>query len=410
MCGVIDNCALYKCFVLPFFVFVLLYDIPFMRDLMPSNKNSLKSATSDALAKLYYDPESPASYASIRKLAKYAAQHGITEKQCEAWLQGQDAYTMHRKVVKQFQRTKYLVLTMNDIWQADLCVMNTLSKYNDGIRYLLFVIDCFSRFLYVIPMQQKTAVATCDAFEALFRGSVEKPKNFMVDQGGEFLNYKIKKFMEKHKVNYYCTDNTETKCVFAERVIRTIKDKLYRHMTANNTHRYIDVLPKIISTYNNTVHSAIKMAPTNVNKENECDIRDNVLKSISKQKRQHQYKDGKKLRINDTVRITKITKAFTKGYETKWTEEIFKISGIVKGSTPIRYRLTDLYGQVIRGSFYQQEIQKVNPKRFYKVESILAEGKRAGKNGRKEDQVLVKYLGYPASMAEWIPRSSLKTL
>ena len=354
------------------------------------------------LSKLYLEPSSPIAFGSADQPCKAARKHNISRKKCKQWLAAQDSYTLHKPLRRKFPRTTYTLLTIDDLWQADLCILSSIANENDGVMYLLFVIDCFSRFLWVIPMRKKTAQATLVALKNLIEFTGRKPRNFMTDQGGEFLNKNIQDYMKTLKINMYTSQNTETKAVYVERVIRTIKTRLFRFMTHNNSRRYIDALPEIVHTYNNSKHRSIQMKPSEVDEWSESKVRQLNMHKLIK----HQQMPN--LKIGDFVRIAKLTNIFHKGYEQNWTEEIFKISKVIAGS-PARYRLVDLANEEISGSFYSPELQVVAAKDVYKVESILKQRVRKV-NGKKTKEYFVKFLGYPKSMSQWVSADSLQPL
>ena len=129
--------------------------------------------------------------------------------------------------------------------------MQSLSKYNKGIKYLLCVIDLFSKYVWVIPIKDKKGTSTVNAFKKII-SEKRKPNKIWVDQGSEFYK-SFKDFLKINKIEMYSTYN-EGKSVLAERFIRTLKNKTFKHMTAISKNVYFDVLNDIVDKYNNTVH------------------------------------------------------------------------------------------------------------------------------------------------------------
>ena len=221
--------------------------------------------------------------------------------------------------------------------------MRQYEKQNKGYKYLLTVIDVFSKFAWAIPLKLKTGKQMIELFQDIFKE--RKPKKLWTDAGKEFINKDFKKFLTDNEIELYQTFN-EGKAVVIERFNRTLKEKMWRYFTETNSNKYLDILPKLLSDYNNTIHSTIKMTPTEGSKvENKNKI--NYVSLITKEK--------PKFKIGDRVRIYKYKKLFSKGYETNWTDEIFVISQINKTS-PITYKIKDLNGEDIVGSFYKQEL------------------------------------------------------
>ena len=157
-----------------------------------------------------------------------------------------------------------------------------------------------------------------------------------------------------------------------------------------NTYRYIDIIDKLVKSYNHTWHRSIQMEPAAVSKENQSI----VLKNLYGNKKLP--KSVPKFKVGDTVRISKEKLRFEKGYEQNWTREIFIISQIIRRN-PIVYKVKDLADEEIRGTFYEQELQKVIDTGYYPIEKIL---KQRRKNGKV--QYLVKFKDYPEKFNRWV--------
>ena len=134
--------------------------------------------------------------------------------------------------------------------------MQSLSKYNKGIKYLLCAIDIFSKYAWVVPLKDKRGISIVNAFQKII--SKRKPNKILVDQGGEFYNKLFKRFLKINNIEMYSTYN-EGKSVVAERFIKTLKNKIFKHMIAISKNNYFDVLDDIVNKYNNTAHRTIKM-------------------------------------------------------------------------------------------------------------------------------------------------------
>ena len=145
--------------------------------------------------------------------------------------------------------------------------MQSLSKKNKGIKYLLCAIDLFSKYAFVVLLKYKKGISIVNAFNKIIKQSNRKPNKIWVDQGGEFYNHFFKKWLSDNDIIMYSTFN-EGKSVVAERFIRTLKNKLYKHMTATGENVYYDVLYNIVNKYNNTMHNTIKMKPKDVKNDN----------------------------------------------------------------------------------------------------------------------------------------------
>ncbi|XP_049826256.1 intermembrane lipid transfer protein vps13F-like [Aethina tumida] len=173
---------------------------------------------------------------------------------------------LHRPMRINFPRRQTVVKGLDDLWQSDLGILDKYAKYNRNYKYILVVIDCFSKYLWVEPLKSKTGTEVAKAFAKILTD--RRPKNLQTDQGTEYFNSSFERLMKQHNINHYNTFISK-KAAMAERVIRTIKEKLCKHFSLNGEYKWLDVIPKIVSDYNNTVHRTIKMRPSDVNKENE---------------------------------------------------------------------------------------------------------------------------------------------
>ena len=183
---------------------------------------------------------------------------------------------LHKPIRKHFPKRRVLVSKIDDTWAADLVDMQKLSKYNNGYRYLLAVIDIFSKYGWLIPLKNKTGVEVERAFSGIFKERV--PEKIWTDKGTEFYNKKVKDLFKKYSIELYSTNNEE-KSPIVERWNRTMKNKMYKYFTANQTSKYSDVLPEMVNQYNNTKHRSIGMKPADASKpENSVTVYQNLYK------------------------------------------------------------------------------------------------------------------------------------
>ena len=138
--------------------------------------------------------------------------------------------------------------------------MQLISKYNKGITYLLCDIDLFSKYAFVVPLKGKKGTTIGNAFQSILNNSKRKPNKIWVYQGSEFYNTHFKKCLKDNNIEMHSTYN-EGKSVVAERFIKTLKNKIYKHMTAISKNAYFDVLNDMVYEYNNAYHKNIKMKP-----------------------------------------------------------------------------------------------------------------------------------------------------
>ena len=250
---------------------------------------------------------------------------------------------LHKSIIKKFEKRIVYSQVKDNIWGVDLVDMQSLSRKNKGIKYLLCAIDLFSKYAFVIPLKDKKGISIVNAFNKIIKQSNRKPNKIWVDQGGEFYNNVFKKWLSGNDIIMYSTHN-EGKSVVAERVIRTLKNKLYKHMTATGKNVYYDVLDDVVNKYNNTKHNTIKMKPIYVKNNKRVYIDE------------HNEKDGR-FKEGDRVRISKFKNILAKGYTPNWGTETFIVDKI-NDTVPYRYNLKDINDKEIIGSFYDKELQK----------------------------------------------------
>ena len=156
----------------------------------------------------------------------------------------------HKPIIKKFEQRKVYSQFKDNIWGVDLADRQSLSRKNKGIKYLLYVIDLYSKYAFVIPLKDKKGISILNAFDKIIKQYNRKPNKIWVDQGGEFYNNVFEKWLSDNDINMYSMYN-EGKSVVAERFTRTLKNKLYKHMTATGKNVYYDVLDDVVNKYNN---------------------------------------------------------------------------------------------------------------------------------------------------------------
>ena len=139
---------------------------------------------------------------------------------------------LHKPIIRKFNKRKVYSQFKDNIWGVDFADMQSLSRKNKGIKYLLCVIDLYSKYAFVIPLKDKKGISVVNAFDKIIKQSNRKPNKIWVDLGGEFYNNVFEKWLSDNDINMYSTYNEISKSVVAERFIRTLKNKFYKHMTA----------------------------------------------------------------------------------------------------------------------------------------------------------------------------------
>jgi transposase InsO family protein len=226
------------------------------------------------LASIYFDPKHPGSYAGPDKLydvVKSEGKHRIGRYRIRKWLQDQEAFSLTRGARRRFKRTRVIVEGIDSQWDADLMDMANISKDNDGVRYVLVMIDIFSRYLWCRSLKTKKGVELVRTIDSVLREG-RKPRVLRTDRGSEFTNRNVQKYLKDQGVHYMSTNN-ETKANYAERVIKTLKHKIFRYILKNRNYSYVNVLQDVVTSYNRTVHRTLGVTPQSITKANEGESR-----------------------------------------------------------------------------------------------------------------------------------------
>ena len=355
------------------------------------------------LSTLYFDPKSPASYLGPEKLYQYVKSEGkvkIGRHRIRQWLQDQESYSLTRGARRKFKRSRVVVAGIDSLWDADLMTMIDLSKHNDDNKYVLVCIDIFSRFAYCQPIKNKTGANVVTALQNIL-GGPRKPNMIRTDRGMEFRSKDVNKYLKSVDIHHFYALNTETKACYSERLIKTLKQKIFRYLLKKRTHRYIDVLQDIVHSYNHTVHRSLGATPASITEDNEGESR--LQQYLLRKKPQSKFKPYK-LKIGQTVRLSHVRGIFDRECSQKWTGEIFKVQRRFKREGLPVYKLEDWEGETIEGTFNEPEIQAVtvDASTEYHIEKVL---KKRVKN--KQRQVLVRWLHWPKKYDSWIPEDDV---
>lgn len=295
---------------------------------------------------------------------------------------------LHRQARRNFKRRRVITKGIDDLWQADLVEMGYYSRFNRGHRFLLTVIDTFSKFAWAVPLKTKNASNVTEAMKSIFVKG-RSPKNLQTDDGKEFFNKQFQNLMREYHINHYSTYSI-LKASIVERFNRTLKGLMWKEFSYQGTYHWTNIYKELIEKYNNTKHRTIKMTPSSVNSNNENLILNTVYNNLK-------IFNKPKFHIGDNVRISKYKHIFDKGYTPNWTTEVFKIKTI-QNTNPTTYILADYEGNAIKGGFYEYELMKTRYPNNYLVEKILS---------TRGNRVLVKWLGFSSEHNSWINKSDI---
>ena len=344
---------------------------------------------------------------TFRRALDAEGKFNVSDKNLKTFLKTRDDYTTHRPLRHRFSTQKIWVGGIDQLHQGDLMDMSGLSKKNNGVNFVLAVIDCFSRVAFVQPLLNKSANEMLKGVKEIY-GDGDKPLKFMSDSGKEFTSKKMQDYFSENEIEFM-TPYGNTKCAFVERFIETFKRMIWRYMTDHATYKYVDVLQKLVETYNNSYHRSIGMAPSQVSDQNARNVfthmygdplHSDINNDIKKKKKHKRYK----FKVGDHVRVAVNKGPFEKGYTQTYSSEIYIVAERLKHIEPVQYRLKSLNDEMVKGKFYPQELIPVtyNPDKTYPVEKVLGKEKRNG-----VPYVKVKWLGWDKSYNSWIPEDQL---
>ena len=291
-----------------------------------------------------------------------------------------------------------LTKDLADQIQMDLVDMGKYKKQNKGYYWILTAIEILSRYAFTIPVYRKDTKNMTKAVSDLLEEFKERfgkyPNVAQFDEGKEFYNVGVRDLLTKNNIEYFST-NSERKAAIIERFNRTLKTSMWKYFYSKRTHTWIDILDDLTDNYNHSKHRTIMMRPADVNQSN----KDQVWITL------YGYIQGDfpipKFKVDDTVRVSKYKNIFDKGYESNFTEEIFKIAKVFRGD-PNMYELVDVDDEPIIGKFYEEELSAINKTDdVYHVEKILR---------RRKGQALVKWAGYDSKHNSWISIKDIQSL
>ena len=355
-------------------------------------KQTKKKTLNRRLEAEYFNPKHAGAFSGQSTFQKHTKQ---AQSRVKDFLSSIDAYTLHKPVRRKFPRRFTYASQIDELWQAALADMSLLQSQNRGVRFLLTVIDVFSKFAFVRPLKRKTGEALTSAFASILKASKRKPQRLQTDKGTEFKNRTFQTFLADEDIHYYTSEDPVTKAAVVERFNRTLKGRLYRFMTHKNSKTYLNHLPALVSNYNSSFHRSIGTQPRLVTPKTQDAVYEKLY--AKKFEAQMNKRATPKFEVGDRVRLATERKAFQRGFLPQWTKEIFVVRQR-ENTHPYVYRLRDQKNENLRGTFYEQELQKVRDKDVFRIEKVLKErGRRA----------LVRWAGYGPDADSWIPLSSI---
>jgi hypothetical protein len=348
----------------------------------------------DLLNQLYTNLDNASAFAGADKLYEAASEKNpsITRDHVEKFLEQKRTYTIHKPRRLRYRRLRTIPKGFFTDFQVDLADFQKLAKFNDKYKYMLVGIEVLSRRVYAVPVKTKKNVDVKRAFDHLFSQLPALPWAIFSDLGTEFESRDMKNYFKSKDIAKHSSINVETKASMAERMIQTVKHRLYKYFTEKRTLRWIDVIDRITAGINNTINRATGMRPADVDFDNAAKVWEGLYGGI------YPKRVKSKLKVGDVVRLSREKETFRKGYLPTFSSLTFDVAKI-KRTRPVTYRVTDpRTGREFGKNWYKEELARAVHGKDLKVEKVLRE--RTNKAGARE--YLVKWKGEPLEAASWI--------
>ncbi|KAI6172284.1 hypothetical protein M3Y98_00955900 [Aphelenchoides besseyi] len=342
----------------------------------------------------YRSLDSSAAYSSVGNLRRALKSKNIGSDAIRKVLEDDRTASLHKQRRLRFKRLKVRPAGFFTDASMDLMFMPELHKWNNGFRYVLVLVESLSRRVFTQPLRTKKPEEIIDALKSMFREVDYLFWSIFTDLGKEFDNQKVKRFLNSLEITHKLAHNTETKAALAERMIRTLKQRLYKYMSEKSTYKWIDALDPLTRAINHSHNRTLGLRPIDVNMRNWRQVWNRLYAYNASSKRV-------RLKVGDHVRISKWKAAFAKGYHAAWTDEIFRITKKMP-TTPPTFCLCDLNGTPLSGRFYAPELSKTAAEPTYRIERVL---RTRTLNGRR--QLYVQWKNHSPSENCWINESDL---
>ena len=335
----------------------------------------------DYLASIYYDPKHAVDYGGIDKLFRAVRKEGkfvIGRTKIRKWLLKQEDYAVHREERGKFKRRRVVAPYVDYKWDVDTAscepYMEYYKKDSDGYDYFFLAVDILSKVVLTVALRTRTGMEMVHAFQQIFEKGREATY-IRSDKGTEFANKDVKQFLKKEGIHFFVTQNI-VKVSYAERAIKSIKSHIVRYMTHKQTHRWVDILPAITDSYNKTYHRSIKRSPASVKISDSVDLwklqYQSTPKTTKTKFQKLTYVASYKCKVGDLVRVSFIRRQFQREYDERWSRELFVVNIRFMRENIPQFQLKDYSGEIISGTFYQNQLIKAYEQETYMVEKVIS--------------------------------------
>ena len=358
------------------------------------------------LREIYTDEKHPASFSSINKLYKAAKakKSTITISKTRNFLEGERSSTLHKQAIRRFPRRRFIVKEPGDTVFSDVAYVKEYEKNNPP--YLVLFLDGFSKYLSVYPVKNLKSNSIIPVLNKFFNeDALYKYLRICSDRGVEYISKPAKNFYKKNNLTWYTTKSEDVKISPVERCVRTLKTKIFRIITHSNCESYHEKLEKIVESYNFSPHGGLLgLTPVDAHL---LTYRHEIDSLLNKMNIMHVKKCRSvvtRLSPHTVVRLTSLRRRFARGFHHKATTELFKVSSVNDDFYPPTYKIEDLEGNPVEGTFYLQELVRARDTGVYLVKIVK----------KQKIKGVVKYLiswpDYPKAAPEWKTKSELKKI
>jgi hypothetical protein len=329
--------------------------------------------------------------------------NNVSKKEIEENFKHNEIYSRFKQFRKTKKQNPVYVYAKREQFQADVCFFNNplMVKSTKGVKYLLVVIDVYTKFVWLYPLKEIKSEKIAECFKSLFEK--EKPQKITTDAGKEFLNRNVSRVLEEFNITHYIAKNL-TKAQVVERFNLTLQRLLFQICTYENTNNWVLQLPKALKIYLNRYHRTIKMTPSQAEMKKNQSILSNIyFERYDKLNPKHKTKFA----VGEKVRISLLRTKFGRGYHEYFSTEVWIIKKILKNLPYPRYIVQDETGEELDAILNENELVSFSPPQdtSYIIEKVI----KSRKKGKKK-QYFVKWEGYPSKFNSWVNEEEIKHL
>jgi len=320
---------------------------------------------------------------------------------------------LHRRGLEPDAMRQVITHAPDDVWGSDLMVplgkIKGIERLNQGYIYILLVEDIHTRYVWSRNLRTKDASEVLKAFSSILEESMSMrkgtPTHLWTDQGTEYTNKLFEAYLAGLGINHYHSYG-EHKVSHVERLVRTLRGMLFQELSVSQSHNWVDFIDEVVELYNHRKHRTIDTTPLKAYSGGETPLqRANVLAP-----KHWDPKRTRTLTVGQLVRIRRKKDLFEKDSTARWTMELFKIRAVQTHSHPITYLLEDLAGSAYAGAFYRHDVEPTAQNEADGLVEKIVKRRRRKVAGVYVNEVLVKWMGWPAKFNSWEPETALQNI